>query len=260
MTKGCKAMNTNNKRTTIRNALITAGAGGIGREIARRLKSDGYRVFITDIDTAAGARVRDELGVEFIKCDSGVYDEMRAAVAQVGEMEVLVNNVGIRGGTGALWKIPIDDFRKTIDVNAISHIFMAQLVAPGMIERRSGVIIMIASGAARTGTIGRAPYGISKWALLGLTKSLANELAPWGIRANAVLPGIVSGDRFDGSMKLHAEEEGITREQALERIMSRTRLKRFIDPSEIAGAVAYLASDDGIGITGTFLDVSGGFE
>jgi NAD(P)-dependent dehydrogenase (short-subunit alcohol dehydrogenase family) len=173
---------------------------------------------------------------------------------------VLVNNVGIRGATGAAWQIPIEDFRRTLEVNTVSHILMSQLVAPAMIERRSGVIIMIASGAARTGSVGRSPYGISKWGLLGLTKSLANELAPWGVRANAVLPGMVAGERFEGSIALHAENEGITREEALDRIMSRTRLKRFINPGEVAAAVSYLASDDAIGITGIFLDVSGGFE
>jgi len=241
-------------------ALITGGAGGIGSQIARRLKADGFRVVITDVDQEAGGRVHDELGVEFVPADSASEADMRRAVDLSSPIEVLVNNVGIRGATGAIWQIPIEDFRRTIDINTVSHIFMAQLVAPEMIERRSGAIIMIASGAARTGSVGRSPYGISKWALLGLTKSLANELAPWGIRANAVLPGMVAGERFAGSIALHAEREGITEQEALDRIMTRTRLKRFIDPGEVAAAVSYLASDDAIGITGIFLDVSGGFE
>jgi NAD(P)-dependent dehydrogenase (short-subunit alcohol dehydrogenase family) len=241
-------------------ALITGGAGGIGSEIARRLKADGFRVVITDIDSEAGARVRDELQVEFVPGDATSEADMRRVVASAGPVDVLVNNVGIRGATGPVWQIPIEDFRRTLDANAVSHILMAQLVVPAMIERRSGAIIMIASGAARTGTVGRSPYGISKWALLGLTKSLANELAPWGIRANAVLPGMVAGKRFEGSIALHAEHEGITEEEALDRIMSRTRLKRFIGPGEVAAAVSYLASDDAVGVTGIFLDVSGGFE
>jgi NAD(P)-dependent dehydrogenase (short-subunit alcohol dehydrogenase family) len=241
-------------------ALITGGAGGIGSGIARRLKADGFRVVITDIDREAGTRVRDELQVEFIPGDSASEADMRCVVESSEPVEVLVNNVGIRGATGAIWQIPIADFRQTLEVNTVSHIFMSQLVAPMMIERRSGAIIMIASAAARTGSVGRSPYGISKWGLLGLTKSLANELAPWGIRANAVLPGMVAGKRFEGSIALHAEREGITQQEALERIMSRTTLKRFINPSEVAAAVSYLASDDAIGITGIFLDVSGGFE
>jgi NAD(P)-dependent dehydrogenase (short-subunit alcohol dehydrogenase family) len=241
-------------------ALITGGAGGIGSRIARRLKADGFRVVITDVDQEAGERVRDELGVEFVRADSASEADMRRAVELSEPVEVLVNNVGIRGATGAIWQLPIEDFRRTIEINTVSHIFMAQLVAPMMIERRSGAIIMIASGAARTGSVGRSPYGISKWGLLGLTKSLANELAPWGIRANAVLPGMVTGERFAGSIAMHAEREGISEDEALDRIMSRTRLKRFIDPAEVAAAVSYLASDDAIGVTGTFLDVSGGFE
>jgi NAD(P)-dependent dehydrogenase (short-subunit alcohol dehydrogenase family) len=241
-------------------ALITGGAGGIGSAVARRLKADGFRVVITDIDQEAGARVRDELHVEFVLADSASEADMRRAVDISEPVEVLVNNVGIRGATGAIWQTPIDDFRRTIEINTVSHILMAQLVVPMMIERCFGAVIMIASGAARTGTVGRSPYGISKWGLLGLTKSLANELGPWGIRANAVLPGIVAGERFAGSIALHSEREGITEQEALDRIMSRTRLKRFIDPGEVAAAVSYLASDDAIGITGIFLDVSGGFE
>jgi NAD(P)-dependent dehydrogenase (short-subunit alcohol dehydrogenase family) len=241
-------------------ALVTGGAGGIGAEIARRLKADGFRVVVTDIDREAGARVADELQVEFVPGDATSEADMRRAVASTGPVDVLVNNVGIRGATGPIWEIPVEDFRRTIDANTVSHILMAQLVIPAMIERGSGVIIMIASGAARTGSVGRSPYGISKWGLLGLTKSLANELAPWGIRANAVLPGMVAGKRFEGSIALHAEHEGITEQEALDRIMSRTRLKRFIEPSEIAAAVSYLASDEAAGVTGIFLDVSGGFE
>lgn len=242
-----------------RTAVVTAGAGGIGLEIARRLQRDGFEVVVMDIDRDAGALTEAE-GRRFLVCDFGVEAQIRTAFAQVGPVHTLVNNVGIRGATGAIWDIPLDDFTRTLGINAVSHVLAAQLVIPTMRERREGCLVQIASGAARTGSVGRAPYGLSKWALLGLTKSLANELAPWGIRANAVLPGIIKGERFEGSIALHAQEEGISRQEALDRIMSRTRLKRFIDPSEIAAAVGYLASDGAIGVTGTFLDVSGGFE
>lgn len=242
-----------------RRAVVTAGAGGIGLAIARKLKADGFAVTVMDIRPDLADLCAAE-GLAGIQADFGDEGAIRAAFAQVGTVHTLVNNIGIRGGTGALWTIPAADFRHTLEVNTVSHVLAAQMVIPGMQAAGEGCIIQIASGAARTGAIGRAPYGISKWALLGLTKSLANELAPWGIRSNAVLPGIIRGERFEGSMALHAEAEGITREEALERIMSRTRLKRMIDPSEIAATVAFLASDAAIGITGTFIDVSGGFE
>lgn len=247
------------ERNRNRLAVVTAGAGGIGLSIARRLRDDGFRVVVMDIHPDADATCKDER-LDLLRADFGDEGSVRAAFAGLGTVHTLVNNVGIRGGTGAMWDIPIADFRKTLDINTVSHVLAAQLVIPGMQAAGEGSIIQIASGAARTGAIGRAPYGLSKWALLGLTKSLANELAPWGIRANAVLPGIIKGERFEGSIALHAEAEGITREEALDRIMSRTRLKRMIDPSEIGATVAFLASDDAIGITGTFVDVSGGFE
>lgn len=242
-----------------RQAVVTAGAGGIGRAIARRLRDDGFAVTVMDIRTEAAAGFEAE-GIAFRHADFAGEPSVRAAFEGLGTVHTLFNNVGIRGGTGALWEIPASDYLESLNVNTVSNVLASQLVIPGMQAAREGAIIQIASGAARTGAIGRAPYGISKWAVLGVTKSLANELAPWGIRANAVLPGIVAGERFDGSIALHARAEGITEAEALDRIMSRTRLKRKIDPSEIAAAVAYLASDAAIGVTGTFLDVSGGFE
>ena len=222
------------------NAVVRAGAGGIGSEIARRLKADGFRVFITDVDEEAGQRVRDELRVEFIQCDSASEPDMRHKRCDLGD-----THRGLPPDTGGEHRL------------AHLHVAACRPRDDGATVRRDHHD-RVRSGPDRQ--CGPLPYGISKWALPGLTKSLANQLAPWGIRANAVLPGIVAGERFEGSMTRHAEQEGISREEAFEWIMSRTRLKRFIDPSEVAGAGACLASDDAIGITGTFLDVSGGFE
>lgn len=243
----------------MRTAVVTAGAGGIGFACAQKLKADGFAVVVMDILPDTADRMADQ-GMIGITADFGDEASIRAAFAQTGTVHTLVNNVGIRGGTGPMWEIAAEDYHRTLFVNTVSHVIAAQCVIPGMQAAGEGCIVQIASGAARTAAIGRAPYTLSKWALLGLTKSLANELAPWGVRSNAVLPGIIKGERFEGSMTLHAQEEGITREEALERIMSRTRLKRMIDPSEIAAMVAHLASDAGQGITGSFFDVSGGFE
>lgn len=240
-------------------AVVTAGAGGIGLASARKLKADGFEVVVMDIRPDTAELMQAE-GIAGLIADFGDEGSIRRAFAGLGTVHTLVNNVGIRGGTGHMWDIPPEDYHRTLFVNTVSHVVAAQCVIPGMQAAGEGCIVQIASGAARTAAIGRAPYTLSKWALLGLTKSLANELAPWFIRSNAVLPGIIKGERFEGSMALHAEAEGISREEALERIMSRTRLKRMIDPSEIAATVAFLASDAGQGITGTFIDVSGGFE
>jgi len=243
----------------MRAAVVTAGAGGIGLACARRLKADGFAVTVMDIRPDTPGLMAAE-GMTGIVADFGDEASIRAAFGKVGTVHTLVNNVGIRGGTGPMWDIPAADYHRTLFINTVSHVIAAQCVIPTMQAAGEGCIIQIASGAARTAAVGRSPYTLSKWALLGLTKSLANELAPWGVRSNAVLPGIIRGERFEGSMALHAQEEGITPEQALERIMSRTRLKRMIDPSEIAAMVAHLASDAGQGITGSFFDVSGGFE
>jgi NAD(P)-dependent dehydrogenase (short-subunit alcohol dehydrogenase family) len=248
----------NDQATAVRRAVVTGGAGGIGLAITERLLADGFDVVVGDIDREAGAKLAARLPVRYEHLDASSERSMRDFIGVCGDVYALVNNIGIRGATGDLWSIPVDDFRATFEVNLHSHILAAQLVAPAMMRNREGVIVEIASGAARTGAVGRAPYGISKWAVLGLTKSLAHELAPWNIRANAILPGNVNGERFMGSMRLHAEHEGVPVEQVLGRFMAMQPLQRLVEPSEIAGAVSYLLSDDAVSVTGAFLDVSGG--
>jgi NAD(P)-dependent dehydrogenase (short-subunit alcohol dehydrogenase family) len=245
-------------RNAGRRAVVTGGAGGIGLSITERLVSDGFDVVSGDIDREAGARLAARLPVQCEYLDASSEQSMRDFIGGCGDVYALVNNIGIRGATGDVWSIPVGDFRSTFEVNLHSHLLAAQLVAPAMMRRCEGVIVEIASGAARTGAVARAPYGISKWALLGLTKSLAHELAPWSIRANAVLPGNVNGERFMGSMRLHAEHEGVPVDHVLDRFMGMQPLRRLVEPAEIAGAVSYLVSDDAVGVTGLFLDVSGG--
>lgn len=236
---------------------MTGGAGGIGLAITERLVSDGYEVIVGDIDSEAGARVAERLPITFHFLDAGVETSLREFVSACGPLYLLVNNVGIRGQTGHMWEIPIADFRRTFEVNTFSHLLASQLVAPAMIEAGGGVIITIASGAARTGVAGRAPYGMSEWALLGLTKSLAHELAPWHVRANAILPGNVSGERFMGSMRLHAEAEGLTEGEVLGRFMALAPLKRLIEPAEIAGAVPTLRATTRLESPGSSLTSTG---
>lgn len=240
-------------------AVVTAGAGGIGLEIARRLRDDGFRVIVTDIDDEAGAACEAE-GIEYRHCDSGNVEQMREVFAGFGPVHTLVNNVGIRGGAGPVWEIPIEDFRQTIEVNTISHILASQLVIPGMIEQQEGCIIIISSMAARGGSAGRAPYGISKWALLGLARNLASELGEYNIRANAILPGLMAGKRLQGTMQIIAEQQGTTKEALFEELFERTQIKRFIEPQEIAAAASFLAGPHGGAVTGSFVEVSGGLD
>lgn len=241
-------------------AVVTGGAGGIGLVIVRALLRDGFRVVAGDVDREAGARLAGLAHCRYRYFDATDDASVRALFDGLGTVAVLVNNVGIRGGTGALWGLDIDDFRRTLDANLVSHVLACQQVIPGMIAARRGSIVNIASIAARAGLPGRAPYGLSKWGVLGLTGSLASELGPYGIRANAVLPGLVRGERFERSMALHAQAEGITPAQAFERMAARLRLKRYTEPEEVAEMVAYLASERACGITGAFMDVNGGFE
>lgn len=245
--------------TDQRLAVVTAGAGGIGLEIARRLRDDGFRVVVTDINDDVAAE-REAEGIGFRHLDSGNEAEMREVFASLGTVHTLVNNVGIRGLAGPIQTIPIDDFRKTIEVNTISHILASQLVIPGMIEAKAGSIIIISSMAARGGSAGRAPYGISKWALLGLARNLAAELGQYNIRANAILPGIMAGQRLQGTMQIIADQQGTTKEALFEEMFTHTHIARFIEPQEIAAAASFLASDLGSAVTASFLEVSGGLN
>jgi NAD(P)-dependent dehydrogenase (short-subunit alcohol dehydrogenase family) len=181
--------------------LVTAGAGGIGLEIVRAFVREGARVHVCDVDDAA----LDALGREspaVTRSRTDVSD--RAAVARLfddalqalGGLDCLVNNAGIAGPTGRVEEISPDDWDRTLAINITGHFNCTRLAVPLLKESRNGSIVNLSSAAGKFGFPLRSPYSASKWGVIGVTKTWAMELGEFGIRVNAILPGVVEGERI----------------------------------------------------------------
>ncbi len=243
--------------------IVTGAGGGIGRAIAMKLAGEGVRLALVDKapqGIEALAREIVHAGGEAIACqaDVGAEAEVRACIERVlsvyGRLDILVNNAGISpkrpdGAKAKLTEISLDEWELVLRVNLTSVFLMSGASIPHMISGGRGAIVSISSSAALDGGILAAThYSASKGAVSALTRTLSKELAPHGIRVNAVAPGRVATPMA----KLSSDE----RNRAA---LARIPLGRFADPGEIADSVAYLLSDQASYITGVTLNVSGGY-
>jgi NAD(P)-dependent dehydrogenase (short-subunit alcohol dehydrogenase family) len=181
--------------------LVTAGAAGIGRVIADSFVRHEARVMVCDIEEAALADWRSaHPDHPAARADVGVQSEVDALFDELertlGGLDVLVNNAGIAGPTAAVEAIDPADWQRAIDVNLSGQFYCLRRAVPMLKEVDDGAIINIASVAGRLGYAYRLPYAATKWAIVGMTQSLSIELGKWGIRVNAILPGIVEGPRI----------------------------------------------------------------
>ncbi len=237
-------------------AVVTGGSRGIGRAIALRLAESGADVALIYAGNQAAAdeteqQVR-ELGVRAmaVQCDVSDAQQAAAAIKQVraelGPIDILVNNAGITRD-GISLRMKPDDFRRVIDVNLTGAFLMAQAAMSDFVRRRSGRIINISSASGLMGNAGQANYSAAKAGMIGLTKTLARELAGRGVTVNAVAPGFVK-----------TEMTAAMNEAALSEGLKSVPMGRMAEPEEIAEAVAFLQSDRAAYITGTVLSVNGG--
>jgi NAD(P)-dependent dehydrogenase (short-subunit alcohol dehydrogenase family) len=241
-------------------AVVTASASGIGLEIARTLRRDGYRVVVSDIDRERGAAVAQELQAEFRACDMREPSQIEALFEGLGPVEVLVNNAGIAGPTRPLPQISLAQWQEVIDVNLTAAFLTCRIVVPGMVAAGRGSIVNLSSVAGKIGYPDRSPYCASKWAVLGLTASLAREVGRHGVRVNAILPGTVRGPRIADVIAKYAHQNGISNEAAERHYLKRQATEAYVEPTEIAEMVSYLSSPRARSITGQFIGVDGGFE
>src|SRR6185295_9519455 len=215
--------------------LITAGAAGIGRAIATAFHAAGSRVFICDIDTDALAAVaRDLPKLGSARADvadpASVEAMFSAATNFLGGLDVLVNNAGIAGPTAKVEDISIADWDRTVAVDLNSMFYCTRLAVPLLKAAGGGSIINLSSAAGRLGFPLRTPYAAAKWGVIGLTKSLAAELGPEGIRVNAIQPGIVKGVRIDRVMENKARERGISTDAMLKEALSVVSMRTMVTP------------------------------
>ncbi len=242
--------------------LITAGAAGIGKAIADDFAAAGASVHISDINAdAVAAACTDRIGgtVADASDEAATRRLVDEARARLGGLDVVVANAGIEGPTAGIGDIAAEDWDRTMEINMRGAYLAARFAADDLIESR-GSFIAIASVAGRLPFAYRTPYATSKWGVIGLAKSLASELGPQGVRANAILPGIVEGPRIDRVINARAERLGISYDEMRERNLQKVALRRMVSPNDIAAMCLFLNTPGGANITGQALSVCGGVE
>ncbi|MFP6770690.1 MAG: SDR family NAD(P)-dependent oxidoreductase [Planctomycetaceae bacterium] len=248
-------------------AVVTGGGRGIGLACVRALARDGAAVVIATPEDDERLAAVDELqssGADVLGTNTDVTSEEQVAsmAAQAcerfGHIDILVNNAGIIGPTSPVQEIQRHDWDQVMAVNVTGIYLCCREVLPGMIARQSGRIVNIASTAGKIGFPLRSPYAASKWAVIGLTKTLAAEVGRQGILVNAVCPGPIAGPRMDAIIAARAEKTGAPAAEVRESIEESTLLGRLIPPEHIGEMIAFLASDRATSITGQTLDVTAG--
>ncbi len=246
--------------------LVTAGGDGIGRAIAEEFAAAGALVHITDVrESALSDAIANIPGVHGTLGDASdtkhperVLDEV---VAHLGGLDILVNNVGVAGPTGEIDTYADADVSRTIDVNLKSHFYFLNRFVPLLKKSERGPsIIAISSVAGRLGHGLRTPYVATKWAIVGLVQSLAIELGPHGIRANAILPGFVNGPRMEKVIADRATALGVGIEEMRESYLRKISLRRMVDAEDIARLALFLGSDLARNISGQAIGIDGNVE
>jgi NAD(P)-dependent dehydrogenase (short-subunit alcohol dehydrogenase family) len=244
--------------------LVSAGASGIGRVIAETFLAHDCHVHICDIDADAISEfLKNHQDVSATRADISqvaqveeVFDDL---ADRYGQLDVLVNNAGIAGPTAYVEDIKTAEWDQTIAVDLNGHFYCTRKAVP-LLKASRGSIVNIASNVAFSGCPGRAPYTASKWAMVGLTKTLAMELGPHGVRVNAICPGSVDGDRIQAVIEKDAKERGQSIETIRDVYLRQSSLRTFVSAEDVANLVVFLASDLGSKISGQAIGLDGHTE
>jgi NAD(P)-dependent dehydrogenase (short-subunit alcohol dehydrogenase family) len=240
--------------------LVTAGAAGIGREIAKAFAANGAKVFVCDIDAKGLDALKAEApGLTTGVCDVSKRDAVERmvhdAATALGGLDVLVNNAGISGPTQPVEQFDPDKWEGVLQVNLTGTFNVTRLAIPYLKKSPAGSIIIMSSLGGRYGYPNRAAYCVTKWGLIGFAKTLAIELGPFNVRANAIAPGAVGGARIHRVIQGRADEAHESFEDAQKEALAVQSLKRFVDPKDIAALAVFLASDAGKSISGQVLPI-----
>jgi NAD(P)-dependent dehydrogenase (short-subunit alcohol dehydrogenase family) len=246
--------------------LVTAGGSGIGRAIAESFAACGAKVHVTDVAESTLAAAIDAVPAltGTVGDASNAEDVDRAfedVSARLGGLDVLVNNAGIAGPTGLVDTLSLADVDRTIDVNLRSQFHFLNRFVPFLkASKLNPSIIAMSSVAGRLGYGYRTPYAATKWAIVGLVKSLAVELGPLGIRANAILPGVVHGERMNRVIADRAAATGVSFDDMRDDYLRKISLRRMVDASDVANLSLFLASNLARNISGQVISVDGNVE
>lgn len=246
-------------------ALVTAGAGGIGRCIAETLLEHGCQVHVCDVNEqaledflavnkGAGGSVADV-------ADSRQVDALfRDMDKRWGRLDILVNNAGIAGPTAPVEAIEDDEWDRTIAVDLSGQFYVTRRAVPMLKRAGGGSIVNICSNAGLFGCPLRSPYAASKWAMVGLTKTWAMELGPDSIRVNALCPGSVQGERIDRVIERDAQERDMTPDAIRKAYERQSSMRLFVNAQDVANMVLFLSSSLGASISGQAIGVDGHTE
>jgi 3-oxoacyl-[acyl-carrier protein] reductase len=236
-----------------RKAVVTGGAQGIGRAITQRFAASGAQVTIWDRDRALAEAAADEIGgsVSFVQVDMTDWEAVRSAAArtaaEMGGIDIMVNNAGIAGMNTTVADYPVDEWRRVIDLNLTGVFHGCKAVVPGMVGAGYGRIVNIASIAGKEGNPNASAYSASKAGVIALTKSLGKELAGHDIAVNCITPAAAKTAIFDQMTDEH-----------IAYMLSKVPRGRFVLVEEVAGMAAWLASAENSFTTAGVFDISGG--
>jgi NAD(P)-dependent dehydrogenase (short-subunit alcohol dehydrogenase family) len=236
-----------------RMAVVTGGAQGIGRAIVERLAASGAQVTIWDRDRALAETAAEEIGgtVSFVQVDVTDWVAVRSAAArtaaEMGRIDIMVNNAGITGMNATVADYPVDEWQRVLDLNLTGVFHGCKAVVPGMVEAGYGRIVNIASIAGKEGNPNASAYSASKAGVIALTKSLGKELAAHDIAVNCITPAAARTAIFDQMTNEH-----------IDYMLSKVPRGRFVLVDEVAAMVAWLASAENSFTTGGVFDISGG--
>jgi NAD(P)-dependent dehydrogenase (short-subunit alcohol dehydrogenase family) len=253
-------------------AIVTGAAKGMGGPICSALAEEGAAVVLAgrDVDAleAHAGRLHEEfpeVGTLAAPCDvtdeSQTADLAATALERFGRIDILVNTAGVIGPIETpAQNVGVDDFRFVLDVNVVGTFLPCKAVIPAMIEAGWGRIVNIAGTSGLRGYRNRVGYSSSKWAVRGLTRTLALELGPHGITVNDICPNVTNGERMDRIVNAKAERLGKTYDEVYADFASQTALGRFIDEDDVAESVRFLVSERARNITGHDIVVDAGWD
>jgi NAD(P)-dependent dehydrogenase (short-subunit alcohol dehydrogenase family) len=245
--------------------IISAGASGIGWATAKVCLSKGAYVYLCDIDNKSLNKIKKHplanKKLFYYECDASDEDDVSNFFSKVNKktkkVDALINNVGVAGPTGTIEKLSSEDWEKTLKINVISHFYFAKLAIPMLKKNKGGSIINISSGAGIMGFPLRSPYAASKWAVIGLTKTLAMELGKFKIRVNAICPGTIKGDRMIRVIRDKAKFLKVSKKKIEKDFISMASMNCWINEEDIGKMCSYLISTDGEKISGQAIPIDG---
>lgn len=245
--------------------LVTAGAQGIGLAITEAFVAAGAQVHICDVNQDFLAEAKSRLpGVSQSRtdvADAAQVDAMFDALkARWGMLDVLVNNAGIAGPTAKVEDTELADWAQTIAVNLTGPFLCTRRAVPLLKAAGGGAIVNLSSAAGRLGFPLRTPYSASKFGVIGLTQTWAMELGPSHIRVNAILPGIVAGERQERVIAAKAAAYGVGHEAMRQQLLTNVSLRKMVTPQDIANQILFICSPAGASISGQSLSVCGNVE